>query len=75
MVLPATRPATGAANTTLPDKSVVTGVDPRNTAPSPFPLELQPLFEKNSIVNVALAGPFSVPIIVLLEAWADEMTG
>jgi hypothetical protein len=75
IVLPATRPATGAANTTLPVPSVVTDVDRRKTAPSPFPLALQPEFEKNSIVNVALAGPFSVPLIVPLATWADVMTG
>jgi hypothetical protein len=75
MVLPATRPATGAMKTTLPVPSVVTEVDPRKTAPSPFPLALHAVFEKNSSVNVALAGPFNVPLIVPLDAWADEITG
>jgi hypothetical protein len=36
---------------------------------------LQAEFEKNSIVNEALAGPFNVPMIMPLEAWADEITG
>jgi hypothetical protein len=75
IVLPAARPATMTANPTLPVPSVVTDFDPRNTAPSPNPLALRAVFEKNSIVNVALAGPFNVPLIVPLATWADEMTG
>ena len=79
IVLPATRPATVTLNDALPLASVVTDVGPdvgtRKVAPSPFPLPLQPVFEKNSMVNFALAGPFSVPVIVPLATWADEITG
>jgi hypothetical protein len=75
IVLPTTRPATVKLNEALPLASVVTDVGTRKVAPSPFPLPLQPVFEKNSMVNVALAGPFSVPVIVPLATWADEITG
>jgi len=77
IILPVARPGTETANTTLPEPSVVTIVDPRKTAPSPFPLgALQAELEKNSIVNVAMvAGPFNVPLTVPPDTWADEMTG
>ena len=68
IVLPTTRPWAVKLNDTLPVPSVVTEVDQRKTAPSPFPLALQAVFEKNSIANVALAGPFNVPLIIPLEA-------
>ena len=75
MAFVATKPETGTLNDALPLASVVTDVDPRKVAPSPFPLPLQDVFEKNSIVNVALAVLFNVPIMVGVADCAEVMTG
>jgi hypothetical protein len=80
MTFPTAGPATVKVNVgVLPVASVVTDVDPRKVAPSPFPLVLQAVLEKNSIVNVVLAVLVRLPVIVvlllLLSNVAVAMTG
>jgi hypothetical protein len=77
IAFPSAGPVTGKLNGAFPLASVGTVVDTRKVAPSPYPLVLQDTFEKNSIVNVALAVLFNVPVIVVVPVanWADVMTG
>jgi hypothetical protein len=66
MEFPTAGPETGTLNDALPLPSVVTDIDPRKIAPSPNPLPLQDVLEKNSIVNVVLAVLLRLPVIVVL---------
>src|SRR5713101_743761 len=78
IAFPAAGPETIWVNDALPFTSVVRGAEPRKIAPSPFPLPLQDVLEKNSIENDAFAVLFSVPLIVVLpmgSSWADVRTG
>jgi hypothetical protein len=80
MELPTPGPATEKVNVgVLPVASVVTGIDPRKIVPSPNPLALQDVLEKNSIVNVVLAVLLRLPVIVVvplpLSNRALAMTG
>ena len=62
---------------TFPLPSVVTGVEPWKTLPSPKPEELQAGFEKNSIRKVVLGVLFNVPLTVVVPPTvaADVRTG
>jgi hypothetical protein len=81
MEFPTAGPATEKVNVgVLPLASVATGIDPRKIAPSPDPLALQDVLEKNSIVNVVLAVLLTrLPVIVVvplpLSNVAVAMTG
>jgi hypothetical protein len=80
MEFPTAGPATEKVNVgVLPLGSVATDIDPRKIAPSPNPLPLQDVFEKNSIVNVVLAVLLRLPVIVVmpltLSNVAVAMTG
>src|ERR1700730_16309337 len=70
-------PTTEKLKDTFPLASVVTLVEPRKVAPSPYPLALQDRLEKNSIMNAAPGALFSVPLIVVvpLTSCSDVMTG
>lgn len=75
---PADGPTVTKLNVAFPSPLVVVVIDPRKTAPSPFPLGLQDWLEKNSIVNVAFAVLLSVPaicVLLLVFSKAEVMTG
>ena len=67
MEFPTAGPETWKLIGALPLASVVTDIDPRKIAPSPNPLALQDVLEKNSIVNAVLAVLLErLPVIVVI---------